>query len=485
MRVFIACLGTETNTFSPMPTGWQTFEETLLRHGDGSRIPETLFTAAMQEWRSRTEAGGGTVVESISAFAQPAGVTVRSVYESLRDELLADLRAALPVDMVLLSMHGAMVADGYDDCEGDILARVRAIAGPETVIGAELDLHCSITPDITENADAVVTFKEYPHIDARERAGELFEICRARLEGRATPVMAVFDTRMIGMWRTPVEPMRAFVARMRDLEGRDGILSVSLAHGFPWGDVPEVTAKVLVVADGDRSKAAATAEQLGREFFEQRHALETRMHSIDEALDQALGHASGPVVLADVSDNAGGGAPADATFFLRRILERGIGNVASGLYWDPLAVRFCKEAGEGATFDLRFGGRCGPASGDPLDARVTVRRIVEKAHQSFGTGRAELGTAVWVSLAKDIDIVLTEVRCQTFNPDAFSVVGIDLAARHIVVVKSTQHFYAGFAPIAREVLYVATPGAIQPDFAAIPYAKFTRPYWPRDENPFS
>ncbi|MEM8752120.1 MAG: M81 family metallopeptidase, partial [Pseudomonadota bacterium] len=248
MKTFIACLGTETNSFSAMPTGWTSFEETMLFRGDATKRPANTFSLPLHVWRRMTEERQGTVVESVSAFAQPAGPTVRSVYEGLRDEILADLRAALPVDMVLLSMHGAMTADGYEDCEGDLLAKVREVVGPDVVVGGELDLHCSITPEMVEAADALVTFKEYPHIDVGERAGELFEICLAAHEGRAKPVMAVHDTRMISMWRTPVEPVKGFVAEMQAAEGEGGVLSVSFAHGFPWQDTPCTSAKMLVVA---------------------------------------------------------------------------------------------------------------------------------------------------------------------------------------------------------------------------------------------
>ena len=258
MKVFIACLGTETNTFSSMPTGVQTFQDTMLFRGDATDHPASTFSLPLHVWRTATEERQGQVVESLAAFAQPAGLTVRRVYEGFRDEILDDLRAAMPVDIVLLSMHGAMTAEGYQDCEGDLLACVREIVGPDAIVGGELDLHCSITPKMIENADALVVFKEYPHIDVGERAAELFDICLAALRGDAKPVMAVHDCRMVGMWRTPVEPVRGLVEDMQAAEGKEGILSVSFAHGFPWQDVPETSAKMLVIADGDAGLAAET-----------------------------------------------------------------------------------------------------------------------------------------------------------------------------------------------------------------------------------
>ena len=485
MRVFIACLGTETNTFSSLPTGEQTYLDTALFDGDATRHAPTPFSQPLHIWRTRAEEQGHEVVEGLCAFAQPAGRTIRRVYEDYRDRILAQAKAALPLDLVLVNMHGAMVAEDYDDCEGDLLARLREVIGPDTVLGGELDLHCHITPLMLEAATALITYKEYPHIDIGERAEDLFRLCHDAALGRTRPVMAAHDCRMISMWRTTGEQMQAFVADMKAREGRDGVLAVSFGHGFPWGDVAEVGAKTLVVADGDEDKAAALAADLAARLWAMREETRPTAIGIDEALDRALAIDGGPVVLADVSDNAGGGAPSDSTFILERLIARGIGDVASGLYWDPVAVRFCMEAGEGARLNLRIGGKCGPDSGDPVDLTVNVKRIATGADQTFGSARNRIGDAVWVRADGGLDLVLNTIRTQVFHPDAFTAVGLDPADKKIVVVKSTQHFHAGFAPIAAEILYVAAPGAIPPDFAAIPYTKLAKPYWPRVEDPWA
>ena len=485
MRVFIACLGTETNTFSSLPTGEQTYRDTAVFDDDATRHAPNPFSLPLHIWRERAEAEGHRVIEGLCAFAQPAGRTIRRVYEGYRDRILEQAQAALPLDLVLVNMHGAMVAEGYDDCEGDLLARLRAVVGPDAVLGGELDLHCHITPLMLEAATALVTYKEYPHIDIGERAEDLFRLCHDAAEGRTAPVMAAHDCRMISMWRTTDEPMRTFVNDMKAREGSDGILAASFGHGFPWGDVAEVGAKTLVVADGDAGKAAVLAADLGARLWAMREETRPTAVGIDDAIDRALAVDGGPVVLADVSDNAGGGAPSDSTFILERLIARGVGDAASGLYWDPVAVRFCMEAGEGASLRLRIGGKCGPDSGDPVDLAVTVERIVTGAAQTFGAARNRIGDAVWVRAEGGLDLVLNTVRTQVFHPDAFDAVGLDPASKKIVVVKSTQHFHAGFAPIAKEILYVAAPGAIAPDFAAIPYTKLAKPYWPRVEDPWA
>ena len=486
MKIFFATLATETNTFSPIPTGRAAFmaERDWFRTG-GSLQPATLGNVALIEWRRLATEAGHTITESICASAQPAGTTLRPIYEELRDMILTDLRAAMPVDVVLLCMHGAMVADGYDDCEGDTLAKIREITGPHATIGIELDLHCHLTDLMRTSANAIITYKEYPHTDVAPRATELFSLCTAAQRGDIKPVMAYHDCRMISMWRTTVEPMKSFVARMKSLEGHDGVLSVSFGHGFPWGDVPEVGAKMLVITDNNPAQAQALATELGQEIFAIREACFPQHDTIDEAIDAALAAPHGPIILADVADNAGGGAPSDNTAILHRLVERGITNAATGCYWDPIAVQFCLEAGIGATFDLRIGGKCGTASHTPIDLKVTVRALSENHSQNgLSGGRANLGASAWVT-AKGIDIILNSTRSQVFAPDAFTGLGCTLTDKKIVVVKSTQHFHAAFAPIAAEIRYVAAPGAIGPDFANIPFTKRTTPYWPRVENPFA
>jgi microcystin degradation protein MlrC len=484
MKLFIAGFDTETNTFAPLPTGYRAFADGFVAHGDATSQPENYCSAQLNVWRRRAEGRGWSVAESLCAFAEPGGVIVRKVYEELRDEILTDLRTAMPVDLVLIALHGAMVAEGYDDCEGDILQRIRSIVGGRVPIGAELDLHCHVTEAMIDHATALVAYKEYPHIDIPDRAADLFQIIADAAEGRTRPVMAAFGCRMIGIYRTTEQPLRAFVDRMSELDGRDGVISVSLAHGFPWGDVADVGTKVVVVADGDRGKAESLARSLGEEFFAMREAVAARSLTIDEAIERALQIDGGPVVIADVSDNPGGGAPSDSTFFLRRLLTRGMRDVASGYYWDPMAVCACAEAGIGARLALRVGGKCGTASGDPVDLDVTVRGLAGDVTQRFGAAPVRMGETAWIEAA-GIHLVLTSLRTQVFHPEGMTKLGLDLSSCKLVIVKSTQHFHAGFAPIAKAILYAAGPGALRCDFANIPYRRLKTPYWPRVADPFS
>ena len=482
MRCFMAMLATETNTFAALPTGWTAFLEGGMAHGTASQSPDSSLGVLLAEWRRLAEADQIQVVEGTAAAAQPAGRTLRDVYEALRDRILDELAAALPVDLVLLNLHGAMVAEGYDDCEGDLLTRVRAVAGPEAVVGAELDLHCNVTPAMFANADLLIAYKEYPHTDEIARGRELYALCRAAALKQVRPTTAAFDCRMVSMWRTTEQPTRAFVDRLQALEGKDGVLSISFGHGFPWSDVPAAGAQLWVVTDGDPAKAEALAAELGREIYRLRKATRPVALKVEAAVDRALA-VQGLCVLADVADNPGGGAASDSTFILAELLRRGVRNAAVGCLWDPGAVKLCHEAGVGATFALRVGGKLGPASGAPIDLLATVMAVSEAHHQTGLSGeRVSFGASAWIQ-AEGIDVVLISRREQVFSPDAFSNLGLPVTERAVVAVKSTQHFHAAFAPLAAEVIYVDTPGAISPDFAGIAYSRRDGDYWPRTADP--
>jgi microcystin degradation protein MlrC len=483
MNVFFAGLATETNSFSSIPTAEAAFALGQ-RRGEAVFGDRGMYGEMARALRELAEAEGGSVIPSLFAFAQPAAPTVQAVYERLRDMLLDDLRAAMPVDMVMLFLHGAMISQDCWDCEGEILAMVRQIVGPATPVGVVLDPHAHLTEAMLGAATVLCFQKEYPHIDGVARIGDAFRICRSVLAGEVRLAYAVHDCRMVSFWPTQSGPMRGFVDRMLAREGRDGILSISFVHGFPWGDTPVTGAKMLVYTDGDRGKAADLARELGEEIWELRDETKIKQLPLGEALARMAAVNLGPLVVADIADNAGGGAPADSTFVAREILARGLTDVGLALFYDPQAVAFCHEVGVGAEIDLRVGGKLGPSSGDPLDVRATVRGLAKNATQVGLSGLVGLGDAAWIEVA-GVHFILCSQRTQCFHPTAFTALGLDPTTLRSIVVKSTNHFRAGFDAIATDTVYVDSPGAIRSDFAAIPYQRFTAPYWPRVDDPWA
>jgi microcystin degradation protein MlrC len=482
MRIFAAGLATETNTFSPIPTDRRSFEEDFYFPAGTLPAERLSSCGALNALREREAAEGLTVVQGLYAATSPSAAVRRDAYQSLRDQLLADLRAALPVQAVLLDLHGAMVAEGCDDCEGDLLAGVRAIVGRDVVVGVALDPHCHLTDAMLEHADLMTMFKEYPHTDVLDRARELVALVLRTVRGELRPVMRRHDCRMIGLYYTNREPMRGYVDRLRALEGRDGVLSISVAHGFPWADVPDMGTQLLVTTDDDAAGGAALAARLGEALIALRG--QTSEPCVDASTAAALArqaaHVPGLLVFGDCADNPGAGAPGDATHLLRAFIDAGVDGVAAGIFWDPGAVSLACRAGVGATLPLRVGGKVCATSGAPLDLQATVLRIDEAAYQAFAGARHPAGTVVAVR-AGGVKLLLGSVRMQCYDSGVFARAGIDLAACKAVLVKSMQHFHAAFAPLARQVVYTSTPGTHPFDLRSIPYRRVRRPLWPLDE----
>jgi microcystin degradation protein MlrC len=491
-RLFYAMLGTETNTFSPLPSGWQAWHAGTLRRRREHDPTVNRMHIAYAPLFAALDERGWTLVPGLQAFAAPAGITPRAVWESLRDELLEDLAHAGEIDAVMLFLHGAMVAEGCDDCEGDLLARVRAHVGRHVPVGAVLDLHCHVSEAMLARADALVGFKHYPHTDAYERLLDLFRILADTREGKVRPVTACARVRMLGFFHTTREPMASFVDGLYALEREPGVLNAWLAHGFPYADVPDLAVAAIVVTDGDRARADALARDLRDAFFALRHDVVPDFVGLDQALDAApadsladsLAEPRGPVILADTADNTGGGAPGDSTFALSALLARDVSSAALGPLYDPGSVDVCHDAGAGAQIRLRIGGKLARESGPPVDVDCTVLAVAERVVQTLNGGPSELGRAAAVRIGAGIDVVLTAKRVQAGSPELFTRLGIEPRAKRVLVLKSAQHFHAGFAPLSSRVLYVGGPGALPGRLQDVPYRRIRAArYWPNTEQP--
>lgn len=483
LRIFTAALATETNTFSPVCIDRRAFEESLYAPPGQHPDTPTLCTAPITVGRQVCARKGWTLIEGTATWADPAGLVNRLAYEGLRDEILGQLTAALPVEAVVLGLHGAMVADGYLDPEGDLIARIRDIVGPDVLVCAEIDPHSHLTAKRVAAADFFVAFKEFPHTDFVDRAEDLWTIAVATLEGKVRPVMSVFDCRMIDVFPTSRQPMRGFVDQMLEIEATDpDVLSLSVIHGFMAGDVPEMGTRMLAVTNGRPDKGAQLARRLGLELFAKRGTFMVPQIDEKEAVSRALAAIAHPVVIADVWDNPGGGTAGDATVILQELLARGARNVAVGLIWDPVAVQICTAAGEGAEIPLRFGAKSAPFTGEPIDAIVEVVRLEPHAAMRFGDSVAPFGAAAHIRF-NGIDVVLGSVRVQSYDPSLFTALGIDPLTKDILLIKSTNHFYAAFSTIAPEILYCSAGRPYPNDPATTPYRRARRTIWPMVADP--
>ena len=482
MRVFCASVATECNTFSPLRADFTDFAQSFYAApGEHPETP-TLCSAVFPALRRRAAAGEIELIEGTATWAEPGGIVNAPTWDRLRDEVLDQLRAALPVQAVVLGLHGAMIASNCVDCEGVLIEQVRQIVGPDVTIGVSFDPHSHLSDRRIDNADIITVFKEFPHTDFVEAAEACVELTLRAARGEITPVLSVFDVRMMDVLPTSRDPMRGFVDRMIALETQGVALSISAIHGFMAGDSPDLGAKMIVITDNDRAAADQLSRRLGMELFSFRGAARPEFLPADEALQRAAAAPKGPVVIADVWDNPGGGVAGDSTLILRQAMALGLRDIAFGTIWDPMAVRLCHAAGEGGRLSLRFGGKTSHSAGDPVDGEVLVKRVQKDAVQSFGSSVVPLGDCAVIEM-DGIEIVLNSNRAEAFSPDLFTGLGIDAAARKILVVKSTNHFHGAFAPLAADILYAAVDGPYPNDPRTNAYTRVNRKLWPIVDAP--
>ncbi len=481
-RVFVASIATETNTFSPLRTDLQDFHDGFYAAPGAHPDTPTLCSAVYPVARRLASKYNWEIIEGTAAWAEPGGIINAQCWQFLHNNLLEELLAAMPIDIVLLGLHGAMIAQDCLDCEGELLENIRKIVGDEVVVAATLDPHSHLSQRRTQNANLLIAFKEFPHTDFVETAEKLCDLAARAAKREIRPITSVFDCRMITLLPTSHEPMRGFVNRIRKYENNGSILSVSIIHGFMAGDSPDLGVKVLVLSDGDSKAGDTLAGELGMELFGYRGTTAPNFLSADDAFEQAIASDKNPVVIADVWDNPGGGVAGDSTILLRHAMQRQLPETAFATIWDPIAVRTCFSAGLGTELLLRFGGKMSASAGDPIDANIVVRNLKRNVVQKFGPSLIPLGDCAWIEI-NGIHVILNSIRSQVFDPDIFTNLGLNPSELRILCVKSTNHFYSAFAKLSNEILYASVDGPYPNDPRTNEYKNLRRTVWPRVENP--
>ena len=486
MRLFLAMMSHETNTFSNVPTDRGQFEKRHLHYG--GEIVETFrgTGTCLGGMIAAAERLGATLVPSVAAAASPAGRVTKDIYEHVKERLLADLRAAGRVDGVLLDLHGAMVPEGMDDGEGDIIAAVRAVVGTSVPIAVTLDLHGNLSEAMVRGADLLHGYKTYPHVDMAERGVEATERLADTIARRIRPTAAFRRPPLlppIGSQRTAVGPMRRLYDMADEMERDPKVVSISILAGFPYADIPEAGLGVYVVTDDDPALAEALAERLARAAWEHRHEFVHAGLPVPEAVRRALAAPGRPIVLADMADNTGGGAAGDGTEILRELVRVGARSAVVACLWDPAAVEACVRAGVGQRITLQVGGKVDDRHGAPLTVTGVVRtlsdgRFVHKGPMGRGLpGR--LGTTAVLDV-DDIKVILISYRWQTLDPEMLRFVGLEPLDHKLVVVKSTIHYRAAFEPIAAEIVEVDAPGLSSSNLGRFRFERVRRPIFPLD-----
>ncbi|HEX2173273.1 MAG TPA: M81 family metallopeptidase [Dehalococcoidia bacterium] len=494
LRIVTGGIAQETNTFQWEPTSLADFEKGTSRVARGQGILDldgtgTIYGGIVAEARAQ----GIDLIPTTYGYAVPGGRVTREAFEALRDEILAGIRAVLPVDGVLLGLHGAMALEHHDDGEGLLIAAVRALVGPEIPIVAPLDLHTNLSDAMMSGATALVGYKEYPHIDMPETGRRAMQILIATIRGEIAPVMGyvhvpliVPNQTMVTTWQSP---LKQAIDRARAIEQETGVVAATVLGGFPFADVPFAGVATLVVTDGDQALAQRYADELAGLLWEQRDDFAVHPTPVADAIAEALDGRPGSVyVLADISDSGASGTAGDGTAILKGLLEANARSAAVAQIMDPAAVRACIKAGVGSTVTLTVGGRHDAFHGDPVEVTGTVRLIHEGRFPLSGPmGRgttASRGRTVVLEIngPGGIELQLTELRGHPNDLNYFRAFGIEPTERRILVVKSAAHFRAAFEPIATKVIEVDAPGISTPKLDSFDYRRLRRPIYPLDRE---
>lgn len=492
MRIVTGGISHETSTFAPTPTTLREFET-----GFG------LFRgpAVVERFRGTNNCTGGFIaaaeqhgfelVPLLWTFAYPGGLIPHADYETLKGEFLDRLEQARkdgPIDGVLLDLHGAMVVDGIHDGEGDLLEAVRRVVGSACPVIATFDLHGNHTHRRVEAATAVVGFDTYPHVDMADRGKEAGDLIVRTIRGEVQPVMALRELPLfwsVASQVTAHPPIDEAFRLVHEAERRSGILSVTLATGFPWADVPQMGASVIVVADGNAGLARATADEIGDWVWERRERWHCKPPTVAEALAQGERDGRYPIMLADMADNTGGGAPGDSTEILQRFVERDLEDALLLYLVDPEVVRQAQAAGIGGRFRAELGGKSHPVQGAAVPLEVEVMAISDGKFTYDGPMYAgltgDLGPSAWLR-HRGVNVVTVSARMQPLDQAFARSLGIDCAAMRYIAVKSAAHFRSGFEGMAGSIYNVAAQALHTHDFARLDYRRRRRPMFPLERS---
>ncbi len=499
LRLVFGQISHETNTFSPISTALPEFRERGLHHDEqifsvykGTRTSMGGFIDASEQSHIKVH-----LVPSVAASAVPSGIVTKEAHEHLLGHLLDTIQSAMRsggIDGVLLALHGAMVSEHVTDAEADILYRVRQQVGTDIPVVVTLDLHGNITSKMVSYADAFFGFDTNPHVDSYERAVEATECMLRTLSGEITPVMAIAKRPMmpptINM-RTKEGPMVRLFELAREHEAHPDVINVSVFGGFPFADIPEVGSSVVAVTNGNPQFAERIAEEIADEAWKLRAEFLKPLRSAREAVAYAMSrskqssHKKGPIVLADVADNCGGGGSGDTTVLLKTLLEMRAEDTGFAIMWDPEAAMLAHQAGPGARIALRLGGKTEPNHGEPLEVEATVKRVTDGRFVNTGPMQTGLEVALGKTALLQVDgieVITISQRMAPNDPEIFRHVGIDPEKKSVLVVKSRGHFRAGYEPLASEIVEVDCPGMASPNLSWFAYKNVPRPLFPLDNT---
>lgn len=483
MRALIAGIVHESSTIMldvAEPTGLEDFDV-----HDGSALL-TEFTATntiVGGYLASCQRNQVSVLPALHARAEPGAAVDPGAYGVLEERLLAMVRAAGPVDLVLLDLHGAGTLTSGDSLDLALVRRLREVTGPGVVLAATVDLHANVPDELVPLLDVLVGFQDYPHTDMAARAELAADIAIGQAGGRLRPVVRKLNLPVL---LPPSSTLSGAAAEVRELvrqqELADGVLACTILHGYPYADTPHASASVVTVTEASDALADKVNLLVGDWLWDNRERFRVVPVTPAEAVAEALAAAEGPVIIGDATDNPGCGALGDSTYLLSALLDSGARACLATLH-DPAAVTAAIAAGVGTEISLELGGRHGWASGPPLVARAQVRAITDGrvVQQSMRRGKTlEFGASARLQIGR-LDVIVSSARRQVLDPEILVLHGMPPDRYRIVAVKSVTHFRAGFASVSNRLLVADAPGPFTRDITALPRRGPTAALWPMRE----
>jgi microcystin degradation protein MlrC len=493
MRIAVGALIEEANTLSPLKTTVETFQQYYLLRG------QELFTGfgparvEVPGFLSVLQPAGVEVVPLIAGNAAAGGPLTDATFEALAGELIERLQRALPLDAVLLALHGAMTSESETDCEGVILERARRVVGPDIPIGVTLDLHGHITPRMLQPNTFLVGYKEYPHIDIYETGERCARLMLETLAGKRRPVMALAKRPMLlspVITRTTDGPLKPAVDLARAMERQGRVLHAALFPVQPWLDIPDLGFAALVVADNDPAVAQKAADELADLVWQARDRFVPDLMPLEETIRIGLAEKSGTTVIGDAGDGPSGGSAADNVAVLKALIAAGAGAAERMSYLalcDAEAAAAAAKAGIGATVKLTVGHKLSRADGKPIAISGTVLTLSDGAYRMRDKGAKGMqmnnGLTAVIAIGS-IRLAIRSNPSMEWDTGLFTSVGLDLGEAALVFVKSSGHFRTAFQPAAARLLMADTPGPTCGNMRRLTLKKVTRPLYPLDEAAF-
>lgn len=487
MRLLLAMMKHETNTFSPVPTPLQRFRDWGLHEGDavvsayrGTNHPLAAYIDIAAEI-------GAEIVTPVAAEGMPSGPVSPEAYAYLTGRILDALANEGPFDAALLDLHGAMVPEGMVDGEGPLLERMRAIA-PGLPIGITFDMHGNMTDAIMDNATVVVGYKTYPHVDMYKAGEQCGHIMLRALRGEVKPVISWGQAGILAQtlrMGSDEQPMQGAIAACLAEESRAGILAASIFGGFPMADIPDAGLSMVVVSDGDKANGDASRNRLLGYARDTRTEWFHVHHPLEAAVARAKGMADGPIVLLDHADNVGSGGTSDVMTVIAEVLRQGLEGVIMAAVWDPAAVQAMQTAGVGATVTLDLGGKSPMPSIDfpakPLTLTGKVRRLSDGEWTVRGpmyTGSKVTAGPTAVFETGGMQIVVTSLHHEPWDAGIFTHIGIDPAYSRYILLKSRVHYRAGFRPFEKHRITLDGDGVTTSDNTRLSYSRLKPGIYP-------